>query len=124
MSPIEFIMRVLGGVAALIVLVLAWAVIPYFNGVHEVAGSLETPIVSTFFGRTEPRPIVILLLLLSRGSFGLMVSGWLLVPTLQFFTGLDFRPLARAVVIVCMSFSTVMFLGALILHFLHQRGGF
>ena len=124
MNPTEFIMRIIGGVLSLIFLVLLWALVPYINGVHEVAGGLDTPIVSVFFGRTEPRPIVTILLLLSRGSFGLMVSGWLLIPTIQFFTGLNFRPLARAAVIVFMSCSTATFFGALILHFLHQRGGF
>lgn len=124
MNPMEFIMRIISGVLALIFLVLLWALVPYINGAHEVAGGLNTPVVSIFFGRTEPRPIVIILLLLSRGSFGLMISSWLLIPTIQFFTGLNFRPLARAAVIVLMSCSTATFFGALILHFLHQRGGF
>ncbi|MGI9296606.1 MAG: hypothetical protein ACR2QC_01750 [Gammaproteobacteria bacterium] len=125
MSSVEFIFRVLAGVAVVIFGVLVWALAPYLNDAHVIGSgeTLDAPIMSIFFGNAQPQGFTVLSLLLARGCFGMAAASWIVVPTLQFFAAADFRPLARAAVIVFMTGSVAGFMGSLLVHIFYYGGG-
>lgn len=124
MNSGEFIARLLIGGAIFIFGVLGWALAPYLNGVHEIGGpALDAPMMSVFFGTARPQGFTVISLLLARGSFSMAAALWVLIPGLQYFADADFRPLARAGVIVFMSLSVAFFLLSLLVHIFYYGGG-
>ncbi|MGU9950875.1 MAG: hypothetical protein ACNYPH_00910 [Gammaproteobacteria bacterium WSBS_2016_MAG_OTU1] len=118
MSPVEFMLRVIGAFAILIFLVLFWAVVPYLQGVHlpNSPAEFEAPLLTIIFGTTQPKLVTVSLLLFSRFCFGMAAAAFVLLPALRFFVDADFRPLARAAVIVFFGSSTVAFFAAILAH--------
>lgn len=118
MSKNEFILRQILGVIILVFMVIKWAIIPYAENAHVVGGaSLDTYVISIFFGNHTPRGITVLMLLAARAFIGLALAFWVLVPGLRFLIDADFNPLARASVILFSGISVLMFVGSLVVHF-------
>lgn len=124
MNPIEFIFRLIIGGAVVVFGVLVWALAPYLAGAHVVGGeALNAPVVSIFFGTAKPQGYTVISLLLARGCLGMAIASWITIPALQYFADADFRPLARAGVIVFMTASVAAFLSSLLVHIFYYGGG-
>ena len=120
----EFLFRLLAGGAIFFFAVLTWAVGPYVNDAHVVGGEpLNAPIMSVFFGTAQPRGVTVIALLLARGCLGMALASWIAIPAARYFYDVDFRPLARAAVIVFMTCSVAAFMGSLLAHLLIDGGG-
>ncbi len=121
MTIMEFILRLFIGLAVLIFGIIVWALAPYLAGVHipDSGADFHAPVLSIFFGTNTPAPAAILGFLLARATFAMAVFSWIVIPAARyFFYNIDFRPLARAGVILFMSLSVAAFLGALLWHYI------
>lgn len=123
MNSVEFTIRVFLGATILIFGVLAWALGPYLQGVHLPRGGFEAPIVSIFLGTAKAKEYTIISLLFSRASISMALFSWVTIPALRFFADADFRPLARAGVIVFSWGAIGLFLLAIALHIFYYGGG-
>ncbi|MGI9306297.1 MAG: hypothetical protein ACR2P5_03230 [Gammaproteobacteria bacterium] len=124
MALSEFLVRALAGFVVFVILVLLWAFLPYFQGAHLIPPEVELDagVVSIFLGTVKARGWTVVLLLLSRGCFGMSLVSWLTLPGLQFFADAEFQPLARAGFIFFFGLSTIFFFAALGVHALYYSG--